>query len=718
MRYKYQPQAATDVPKRLLALGVNDMASRPQPLYKYAGPDNTFVSAASGIEGFVVCAHPGNSHLARNDLALLCMLNGNDYLPKIPGFSFAHFAAAYEATRLRPDCANEALVDSEQKSFNWHFFSAFLEELDRLSSFARVVKQREQGLRLAGSNASEGTYRASPLQILNHLVAQKRLSVAVDRSKDVFSDGLQWSCREEGCDFICSLKLPARALLDLSRTPLYSAPVIFRGKAMSKKVARQRAALQVLEHWFPRVLHIVAKGPWNESEPENTANEKSDYFRVTAAFHKAAARLRATTPSNTFNNLCLAALHTPPTFCFVPSSIGTRGKSKVPENQKEAILAQGSDATMTLGMQDACKQPRSHEAHAPIPAIRRVDVVAKGRIIFSYVVPQEQVQSKAKLKHATSMQALQELGPTLYAALRKLAWEDDGSRLLERRTEETHQSEAAISATATSAVQAAAVAPDSTSAEEQLSFKEHTAQEAAKAVAYLHGLLWNLHMYVDGVCPDNYWHYPFSSGPSPSAVQEVVRLQLHAEGRDPFSRLIPRCHTKTAPAVPVGTDNTPQPISQCLYTAALLPPEALHDLDIRERAAAADRTASHARLLVQARALLEAAVYAKRLRKRQGQDPTETEEHSACDSQAEDNGSSKRPRITAGLQLLDSAPQRPPGASSSSTEAALQQPRTADSLLQRGEGREGFYFYAAVPQPPVDQISERSSAERFSFAFC
>ncbi|KAL8271989.1 hypothetical protein Esti_004113 [Eimeria stiedai] len=605
---------------------------------------------------------PGKSHLAMNDLALLCMLNGNDYLPKIPGFSFNHFAAAYEATRRRPDCANEALIDSERKSFNWPFFSVFLEELDSLSSFARIAKQRGKRLRLARSSAPEGTYRTSPLQILNQLVAQKRLGLTVDGSKGIPSDGLQWSCHAEGGEFICSLKLPARAFLDLPRTPLYSTPVSFRGKAMSKKVAQQRAAFQVLEHRFPQLLHLVDKGSWNESEGVDTANRKADCFRVTdvADFHRAAARLRATTPSNTLNNLCLAALHAPPTFCFVPGSGGLLDSSEIPDEQKGTSVAQGPDAVISLRKQDTGNEPPGRGARTTSHAVKRVDVVAKGRVIFSYVVPQGQTQSKAKLRHATSMQALQELGPTLYAALRKLAWEDDGSRLLGRRSDETHRIEAAISAATPSIAQAAAAESDVKSTEEQFAAKAHAAQEAAKAVSYLHGvlgvaasgLLWNLHMYVDGVCPDNQWHYPFSSGPFPSAVQEVVHLQLHAEGDDPFSRLFPRCRTKTAPAVPVGADNTPQPIPQCLYTAALLPPEALQDLDMRERAAAADGTASHSKRLVQARALLEAAVEMKRLRKHPAQDPAETEGHSACTSQAGADVSTKQPTITADEVLL------------------------------------------------------------------
>ncbi|KAL8455831.1 hypothetical protein Emag_000405 [Eimeria magna] len=446
---------------------------------------------------------PGKSHLARNDLALLCMLNGNDYLPKIPGFSFAHFASAYEATRRRSDCANEALIDSERKSFNWRFFSAFLEELNSLSSFARIARQREERLGLPQHSAPG--YRASPLQILNQLVAQKRLGVAVEDGKDNLPD-----------------------------------------------------ALQVLELWFPQLLHLVERGPWNKSEADNTAKRKANSLRVTevADFHKAAALLRATTPSNTLNNLCLA---------------------------------------------------------------------------------------------------LKELGPTLHAALRKLAWEDDGSRLLERRPDETLGDEAASAATLSTA-QAAATASDVVFTEEQLSGKAHTAQEAAKAVAYLHGalevapsgLLWNLHMYVDGVCPDNQWHYPFSSGPSPSAVQEVVHLQLHSEDKDPFSRLFTRCRTKAVPAVPDGTGKTPLPISQSLYTAALLPPEALQDLDIQERAAAADGAAPHSKRLTQARALLEAAVHIKRLRQRQGEHSADTEGHSARTSEGGAKGSTTGPSITAG----------------------------------------------------------------------
>lgn len=76
----------------------------------------------------------------------------------------------------RPECADRAWVDAERKSFDWHFFSAFLGELDRLNNLEMVARQREESLRLAVPKDSQGVYRASPLQILNQLVVQKHIA--------------------------------------------------------------------------------------------------------------------------------------------------------------------------------------------------------------------------------------------------------------------------------------------------------------------------------------------------------------------------------------------------------------------------------------------------------------------------------------------------------------------------------------------------------------
>lgn len=75
----------------------------------------------------------------------------------------------------RPECRDSSWVDAEQRSFNWPFFSAFIEELDRLQNVEMVARQRDSCVRLAGPKTPSGLCKASPLQIVNQLVAQKRL---------------------------------------------------------------------------------------------------------------------------------------------------------------------------------------------------------------------------------------------------------------------------------------------------------------------------------------------------------------------------------------------------------------------------------------------------------------------------------------------------------------------------------------------------------------
>ena len=86
--------------------------------------------------------------------------------------------------------------------------------------------------------------------------------------------------------------------------------------ASHKKTAQQKAALKLLQQRFPQLLQLVKEGPWN-SESSGTAKSEQeggcaevniDPDLVSAAtFNKAAAALRATTPSNTLNNLCLVS---------------------------------------------------------------------------------------------------------------------------------------------------------------------------------------------------------------------------------------------------------------------------------------------------------------------------------------------------------------------------------------------------------------------------
>lgn len=117
------------------------------------------------------------------------------------------------------------------------------------------------------------------------------------------------------------------------------------------------------------------------------------------------------------------------------------------------------------------------------------------------------------------------------------------------------------------------------------------------------GLLWNLQMYVDGVCPDNQWHFPYKSAPSLLAIQAAVRHQLRVS-EDPFSRL--GSSRSTAASAPSAGNIAPKPISPYLYTAALLPKAALQDLEARERRTRGSPGAPRTGRLLKAKALLEA----------------------------------------------------------------------------------------------------------------
>ncbi|CBZ50514.1 conserved hypothetical protein [Neospora caninum Liverpool] len=112
------------------------------------------------------------SHLIRNDIALLCILNGNDYLPKAGGFTFPRFFEAYAAVRRRPEFADASLVDAASRSFNFSFFLAFLDELETLSSLRLVALQQLQPHGLSGS--LQPPVKLSALALLNQMAAQKQ----------------------------------------------------------------------------------------------------------------------------------------------------------------------------------------------------------------------------------------------------------------------------------------------------------------------------------------------------------------------------------------------------------------------------------------------------------------------------------------------------------------------------------------------------------------
>lgn len=126
-------------------------------------------------------------------------------------------------------------------------------------------------------------------------------------------------------------------------------------------------------------------------------------------------------------------------------------------------------------------------------------------------------------------------------------------------------------------------------------------------------------MYVDGVCPENDWHFPYESAPSLLAVWATVRRQRQAP-HDPFSRLSSRRgNGSTNASTPAS-----RPVSPSLYTAALLTRDALQTLEARELCARENQQAGCAGRLLKARELLEAvAKTRKNCKASQGMPPME-----------------------------------------------------------------------------------------------
>ncbi|CAM9959092.1 unnamed protein product [Ectocarpus fasciculatus] len=79
---------------------------------------------------------PGQSALVRIDLAVLIMLNGNDYLPKVRGVSFSRCFQAYQALKRGKHRgfplalpSDNFLVDGDRKSICWEFLHDLLADM-------------------------------------------------------------------------------------------------------------------------------------------------------------------------------------------------------------------------------------------------------------------------------------------------------------------------------------------------------------------------------------------------------------------------------------------------------------------------------------------------------------------------------------------------------------------------------------------------------------
>uniref|UniRef100_A0A7S1XEB9 Xrn1 N-terminal domain-containing protein n=1 Tax=Compsopogon caeruleus TaxID=31354 RepID=A0A7S1XEB9_9RHOD len=73
---------------------------------------------------------PGESDRVRLDFIVLCLMNGNDYLPKVRGVGFDSLWNGYIAIKKgREQFQGQYLLDSTRRTFNWPFLVALLETI-------------------------------------------------------------------------------------------------------------------------------------------------------------------------------------------------------------------------------------------------------------------------------------------------------------------------------------------------------------------------------------------------------------------------------------------------------------------------------------------------------------------------------------------------------------------------------------------------------------
>lgn len=95
---------------------------------------------------------PGESNGCRLDFLLICMLNGNDYLPKIRGVGFDVLwrryvalkgAAKTNGRKRKGRFHGQFLLDSKTRSFNWAFLSALLQKIGQAVPTLSIKYLRE-----------------------------------------------------------------------------------------------------------------------------------------------------------------------------------------------------------------------------------------------------------------------------------------------------------------------------------------------------------------------------------------------------------------------------------------------------------------------------------------------------------------------------------------------------------------------------------------------
>jgi len=102
-----------------------------QPLDKMANAPSLVLSMWEVVRS-LERLFPRSSSVARIDLLILMIMNGNDYLPKVRGSGFQGFFKAYKKARKmapidgRRGDETWGFLDSQERSWNWRFLHAFM----------------------------------------------------------------------------------------------------------------------------------------------------------------------------------------------------------------------------------------------------------------------------------------------------------------------------------------------------------------------------------------------------------------------------------------------------------------------------------------------------------------------------------------------------------------------------------------------------------------
>jgi hypothetical protein len=165
---------------------------------------------------------PGESCVARVDLLVLMIMNGNDYLPKVRGSGFQGFFRAYKQVRGMPPAekarpgSSWCFLDADTRSWNWHFLHAFMLLVRRdvpalgarMSASLGLPQARAAGGTAAGEGdggggrvgSSDDEINSNEIDFVSMLI---QLHQKIYRTSDtppfsnVQQDDLSWQCSVE-----------------------------------------------------------------------------------------------------------------------------------------------------------------------------------------------------------------------------------------------------------------------------------------------------------------------------------------------------------------------------------------------------------------------------------------------------------------------------------------------------------------------------------------